>query len=368
VKKQVKTVEYRICGALKNTVRVSYASGEDTMRPELDCGEGINTALVCEAARDAFSRLNFDLCIDYPHGTELKDAVVRRWNGRIERDQVVLTEGSAGALYLTNRIFLEAESAVLGGASLFFEYGTDVRLHGARYDEVPLRAAENWKFSADRFIGMMTPEYRLIYLDNPHNPTGQVIPLQDIERIVSRAAELNCCVLVDEAYGGFMDDENSAVCLMKKYSNVLTARSFSKAFGLGGLRAGYLLLPPSLTAYAENLSNPYVVSALSRRIAAAALGDAEFLIRLRQETHAAKQKLYCPWKCLSLAETCGTTNICMITHSNPGTDLERLFAERGVRVISCRGFAGANSVRLRVPAMHDMDRLLAVIGQIDKIH
>ena len=359
-------MEYRISRALKDTPRLSYASGESEQRPELDCGEGINTALVCEAARSAFERLEFGLCTDYPHGTELKDAIVRRWGGCVEKSQVILTEGSAGALYLANRIFLEPGSAVLGGASLFFEYGTDVRLHGARYDEVPLRADENWKFSISRFLDAMSPEYRLIYLDNPHNPTGQVIPLQDVERIVSRAAELNCCVLVDEAYGGFMDDENSAVTLMNRHDNVLTAQSFSKAYGLGGLRAGYLTLPASLQGYAENLSNPYVVSSLSRRVAAAALRDAAFLPRLRQYPQSVKQKLFRPWKRLSLAETCGTSDICMITHSSPETDLERLFAERGVRVISCRGFAGANSVRLRVPAAGDADRLLAVMEQIDE--
>ncbi len=360
-------MEYRISESVKNLARVSYASGEGERRPALDCGEGVNTVMPCPAAVRAFQNLDFSLCGDYPHDGSLKDAVAARWRdtAALGRENIILTEGSVGALYLANRLFLEKGSAVLGGASLFFEYGTDVRLHGARFCEVPLDAGE--RFRVGSFLAAMTPEYRLFYLDNPHNPTGQAIPPDEIEAVAARARDLGACVLFDEAYGDFADDENSAIALCGRYENILVARTFSKAYGLAGLRAGYLVLPGALAKIAANLTNPYAVSALSRRVAGAALGEKDFLPRLRASVADVKRRLFRPWRRLKIAPTCETVSICMITHENGNIDLAEEFARRGVLVVSCSGFAGANSVRLRVPAANEMPRLLAVMEEIDRL-
>lgn len=361
-------MEYRISENVKNLARVSYAAGEGERRFTLDCGEGVNTVMPCRAAVRAFQNLDFGLCGDYPHDGSLKDAVAARWRDTapLERENIILTEGSVGALYLANRLFLEKGSAVLGGASLFFEYGTDVRLHGARFCEVPLDA-DNERFCVERFLAAMTPEYRLFYLDNPHNPTGQTIPPDEIEAVAARARDLGACVLFDEAYGDFTDDKNSAIALCGRYENVLAARTFSKAYGLAGLRAGYLVMPRALAKIAENLTNPYAVSALSRRVAAAALGEKDFLPSLRASVANVKRRLFRPWRRLKIALTCETVSICMITHENETIDLAEEFACRGVLVVSCSGFAGANSVRLRVPAANAMPRLLAVMEEIDQL-
>ena len=85
----------------------------------------------------------------------------------------------------------------------------------------------------------------VIYLDNPNNPTGKIIPLEEIEEVVKKAAELDIAVIVDEVYGDFMSKENSSISLINQYDNLLIVRSFSKGFGLAGLRIGYVILPKS---------------------------------------------------------------------------------------------------------------------------
>lgn len=360
-------MEYRITRAVKNQARVSYALGAETPPCEADCGEGVNVELASRAARRAFASFGFDMCAQYPHSNELKEAIAAYWKGyaALENENIVLTEGSVSGLYLVNRLFLEPGDRVLGGASLFFEYGTDVRLHNCFFETVPLKAEENYRFSADRFAAALSPRFKLAAFDNPNNPTGQAVPPDALEKILAAAREANVCVLVDEAYGDYVPRGRSTVSLFNAYDNLIIARSFSKGFGLAGLRAGYLLLPPELAAAANTLSNPYAVSSLSRRVAAAALSEPEFLDELRARTAAAKRRLMCPWRRLSFAHTDDSVAICMAVHADSDVDLTRELARRGVRAISCEGFAGRSAARLRVPIGSRLEKVLAAMEQID---
>ncbi len=119
-------------------------------------------------------------------------------------------------------------------------------MHGATYDYVLLKKEDNFKFNEKEFIEKINPEYKVIYIDNPNNPTGQIIPLSSIENIVKEAAKYDIAVMVDEAYGEYMPKENSAVKLLNNYDNVIALKTFSKGFGLAGLRAGYAVLPEQL--------------------------------------------------------------------------------------------------------------------------
>lgn len=360
-------MEYRIARAVKNQARVSYALGAETPPCEVDCGEGVNVELASPAARRAFATLDFNMCAPYPHANELKEAIAAYWKdyAALGDENIVLTEGSVTGLYLVNRLFLEPNDRVLGGASLFFEYGADVRLHGCFFETVPLKAEENYRFSAARFAAALSPRFKLAAFDNPNNPTGQAISPAELERILAAAREANVCVLVDEAYGDYVPRGRSAVSLFDAYDNLIVARSFSKGFGLAGLRAGYLLLPPGLAAAANNLSNPYAVSSLSRHVAAAALSEPEFLNELRARTAAAKRRLLRPWRRLSFAHTDDSVAICMVVHADPNVDLAREFARRGVLAVSCEGFAGRNAARLRVPVGPRLEKVLTAMERND---
>ena len=114
-------------------------------------------------------------------------------------------------------------------------------------------------------------------MDNPNNPTGQCIPLEQIEYIVREAAKDNICVLVDEAYGEYMRSENSAITLIKTYDNLIVLRTFSKGFGLAGLRLGYLVARPEIIEEMKKLTSPYDGNTLARRICAQVLKEADFL-------------------------------------------------------------------------------------------
>lgn len=362
----------RINRSIAEQTKVSYAIESAGPLPyDIDCGEGINTVMVPPAAKAAFKELDFEMMRPYPHSVAIKDSIIQYWKDYcpLNYKRITLCDGSIGGLYVLNRLFLEKGDAVLGFLPQFSEYVTDIRMYGAHYTGVALKKENNYRFSVDDLLAALTPDHKLIYIDNPNNPTGQAIPLADIETILTAANANGTAVIVDEAYGEYIPKENSAVSLMNKYENLIVTKTFSKGFGLAGLRAGYILLPESLAPYMANITNPYNVTEVARSIAAKTILDDSFLEVLRSKTAELKTQMYRPWKNLSIAHTCDTVSISLITHKNPDIDLAEEFAKRKILVISGNDFdnIGKNSVRLRVPEEKDMPAVLKAMEEIDQL-
>ena len=287
-------MELKINQSIKEQTKVSYAIESAGPLPyDIDCGEGINIVMTPPAAQKAFAELKFEMLQPYPHSVAVKDSIIHYWKGYTELNykRIVLCDGSISGLYLLNRLFLEKDAHVLGYVPQFSEYETDVKMYGCHFDRVTLKKENNYKFSAEDVLDALNDSHRLVYLDNPNNPTGQVIPLAEIEKILKAAAKLGAAVIVDEAYGDYMPKENSATSLCDAYDNLIVVKTFSKGFGLAGLRAGYLLLPEQLVPNIGNITNPYSMSELSRSVAAKTIQDEAFLEELRSKTGALKKQL-----------------------------------------------------------------------------
>lgn len=365
-------MKVRINSSIAEQTKVSYAIESAGPLPyDIDCGEGINTVMVPPAAKAAFKELDFEMMRPYPHSVDVKDSIIQYWKDYcpLNYKRIILCDGSIGGLYILNRLFLEKGDAVLGLAPQFSEYVTDVRMYGTNFTGVPLKKENNYRFSVEDFLAALTPEHKLIYIDNPNNPTGQAVPLEDLETILAAANANGTAVVIDEAYGEYIPKKNSAVSLLDKYENLIVARTFSKGFGLAGLRAGYLLIPEYLAPYIANITNPYCMTEFARTVAAKTILDESFLEILQSKTAEMKKQMYRPWKNLSIAHTCDTVSISMITHQNPEIDLAAEFAKRRILVISGKDFdnISKNSVRLRVPEEKDMPAVLKAMEEIDQL-
>lgn len=366
-------MKLRINQTIKEQTKVSYAIESTGELPyDVDCGEGINIVMAPPAAMQAFQNLKFEMLQPYPHSVAVKDSIIAYWKdyAKLDYKKIILCDGSVSGLYLLNRLFLEKGDKVLGYVPQFSEYETDVEMYGCKFDQALLKKERNYKFSAEDVVELLEEQHKLIYLDNPNNPTGQVIPLSEIEKVLQAAAKQNTAVIVDEAYGDYMPKENSAMQLVDRYDNLIVAKTFSKGFGLAGLRGGYLVLPEELVPYMGNITNPYTMSELSRSVAAQTIKDEAFLQTLMEKTKEIKQQLLqLPKKNLSVAETTDTVSICLLTHRNPAIDLAEEFAKRRILVISGKDFhnIGKNSVRLRVPGEADMPKVLEAVQEIDRI-
>lgn len=357
---------------IKSRLKTSYAVEGPETQYTIDCGDGVNVLTMSEQACRAVHELDFTLAQIYPHTVTLKEAIHRYWAPLIDLPlhRIFLGEGSQSLLYDTCRLFLEPGDKVIGIGPCYAELASDVGMWGAEYDFVPLRAENRYRFDMAEMLARMDGSHKLVYLDTPNNPTGQAIALEEVEALVTRAAELSIPIIVDEAYGDYLPLSNSAITLADRHENLVVLRSFSKAHGLAGARAGYGILPEQLCIPLDNITHPYICSNPARAIAQAALEDHGFLDRTRRVTAALKTPFLREWSNLFVSHTHPETPIFLLTHPDPGVDLKRAFDPFHIKVVSGSVFVGldTNSVRMRVPLEQDQQAVLQAIDIIDRLY
>lgn len=350
----------------------SYADNTPEATPDiLDCSLGENPYGFTPAAAAALRDFDPERMAHYPHSHRASGAIIRHWAGqaKLAADNILLCDGSIAALYLINSLFSTPGAQVVGYAPTFTDMVVNVKMLGMTYTAVPMSPAENFKADPDALLAAITPETALVYIDNPNNPTGQTMPLEDVERIVGRAAEVGAYILLDEAYGDFIPREESAVALLDRYPNLIVTRTFSKGFGLAGLRAGCILASPEVIGYLGKVSNPYMMNELTREIVAAALTDGGYPASHAAEFEAAKRALAAQTgKNVTLLHTDYRVPICTLRHRDSGANLQKLLYGNGVLTVSGAEFDGldAAAVRLRIPKGAETEKLFQAVGLIDR--
>ena len=357
---------------IKSRLKTSYAVEGPEDQYIIDCGDGVNILTRSERAHQALKSLSYEAAQTYPHTTEMKEAIQCYWRPwvALPLSRIFLGEGSQSLLYDTCRLFLEPGDRVIGIGPCYAELASDVGMWGAEYDFVCLRPENRFQVDIEELLQRMNCSHKLVYIDTPNNPTGQALSLIQVEALVRRAAELSIPIIIDEAYGDYLPREQSAITLSNQYENMVVLRSFSKAHGLAGIRAGYGVFPQQLSIPLDNITHPYICSSPARVIARAALEDPGFLEITRRITKRCKEPFLAgTWSNLMVSATCSETPILLLTHVNPKQDLKKAFDKHRIKVVSGPAFVGLekNSVRLRVPAEADQPTVLAAIDAIDQI-
>jgi histidinol-phosphate aminotransferase len=375
--------------------KISYAA--DTIElPEggIDCSEGCNPYGFPPECAEVVKNFDVSRLGPYPHSQALYNAISEYWKDQcfVERDNIMITDGSIGALYVINNMFDTHDSVVLGISPQFTDYYMHAEMIGIDYAPYQLKKEHNYKFDryefmemhyiANTYAGAALPgkTYNFIYVDNPNNPTGQCIAIEDIEKIIKGALKKDITVIIDEAYGDFMPKENSAVQLCEKYPNLVVVRTMSKGFGLAGIRAGYIIACKELIHCMNKMVNPYMVGELSREVAAEALKHDEFIRGCKSDFRGMKKKIRRALGCtdkfpagnrgrLHLAETLDSNSLMLLYHDDPSINLKEEFFKRGVLVVDGYDFRGLDSsaARIRLPKAEDFPVLLKAIRQINKL-
>lgn len=349
--------------------KVSYAKEEEE-NFQLDCGDGCSPYGCSERVMQALREVQVQDVATYPHGFALKDAIINRWKefAPLQYDQIYLNNSGMDAIACINTMFSYPGAVVVGLCPQFTDYVLSARCHGFTYRPVYLQPEEDYRIVPQRVVDAIDDAVSLVYLDNPNNPTGQNITPVDLRTILKRASDVGACVVVDEAYGDYLAQADSALTMLKEFDNLLVIRSFSKGSGLAGMRAGYSVASKEIIAQMDKVSNPYCISGVGRRLAIAAMDDMDFIAENRQRLIAAKQMLRsCTGHILHMAATLDSCSICLLTHSDPDCDLAKIFAAHGVKVVAGSDFEGLspNAVRLRLPSQEQEALLMEIVRKID---
>jgi histidinol-phosphate aminotransferase len=218
-----------------------------------------------EAIRGSAERMH-----SYPKASaaDLADRLSEQWD--LEPDQVWLGNGADGVLDYLARAMLEPGDAVLAPSPGFAYYPMSARFHHGEVREYTLSKAEEFEQTAETVMKDYDGE-RIVYVTSPHNPTGTEMTNEAVVEIAERTDE-ETLVLVDEAYGEFTESP-SARPLLSDRDDVAILRTFSKAYGLAGVRLGYGLVPAGWADAYARINTPFAASELACRAGLAALDD-----------------------------------------------------------------------------------------------
>jgi len=363
-------VKYGLRKSISNLYTSGYAK-EDSLPEDIsnfiDCSSGINPFGFSSKVEAALQSIPSEAVNLYPESSaRLKEALTIYWQDIIglKDSNILLGSGSIDIIYKINKLFISNRSKVLGYSPQFSDYIDDIKSYGGIYEYNLMTMENNFKFMPEPFLEKVNKHHKLIYIDNPNNPTGQVIPLAFIEEVVKKAHRFGVCVVIDEAYGDFMDNSNSAIVLLKKYNNIFIVRTFSKGLGLAGVRGGYLVTSDIFADYYNKVSNPYVMNGIANYLAVIALKDIQFIDESREKVKIAKTKLIESLQKFTVLETDSGVPIMTIKHPDPAVDLVGLLKEHNILAISGEGFIGLDKSfsRLRIPS--DIDMLVNAFANI----
>jgi len=333
----------------------------------LDCSAGINPYGAPPAVVAALATITADDVSNYPGGNSLERAVAAYLGGGVTERNVVLTFGAMEGIFRINAAFAGGHGAFAAFAPHFPDASISARLLGMRYESVPMDDVHNFAVDPQQMAERIGKEWGLVYIDNPNNPTGQIVTPDELRPVLDRARSLGVCVLVDEAYGDYAPIEYSCAPMINEYDNLIVTRSLSKGFGLAGLRVGYIVASEDLCAIFEMLGNPYVGTTPARILGCAALENSGALRASSDAIAASKARIRDALPPhIKMAETYLATSICLLYHSDRSVDLRAAFADHGITVYSGSSFDGldVNSVRLRIPHERDVERVIAAVQAI----
>ncbi len=213
----------------------------------------------------------------YPdsNGFELKAAIARRYD--VPPEWITLGNGSNDILELAAHALVQPGQAVVYAQHSFAVYALATQEVGARAIQVPARDLGH---DPDAMLAAIMPDTRVVFFANPNNPTGTFVKAQAVARFIE-AVPRDVVVVLDEAYNEYLPPELrfESAQWVRQHPNLIVSRTFSKAYGLAGLRVGFGLAQGELTDLMNRVRQPFNVNSLAQAAAVAALADSAFLER-----------------------------------------------------------------------------------------
>lgn len=226
-----------------------------------------------------------------PNGFELKAALSARYG--VPSGWITLGNGSNDLLELASLALLAPGVSCVYAQYAFAVYKLATQARGARHIMVPAR---DYGHDLDAMFDAISDDTRLVFIANPNNPTGTFIRATEMAGFLKRVHDRfgdRVTVLLDEAYNEYLDPELrfDSARWVEQYSNLIVSRTFSKAYGLAGLRVGFAMAQPRLTDLLNRVRQPFNVNSMAQAAAIAVLGDAAFLQQSYELNKAGKQML-----------------------------------------------------------------------------
>ncbi len=337
-----------------------YGAPEEGRARKLRLDFNENTVGCSPAVLRALSRMTAEQMAIYPEYQKTTRRLARFF--RVRPEEMHLTNGIDDALHLIADTFIEDGDSVLVAEPTFDMYRFFSELAGARV--TALRYDDEMKFPvADvlRELRGSSPSIpRVLFIANPNNPTGTLVQPEDLRRILRAASQT--LVLVDEAYFDFSG--LTILSWIRQYSNLLVARTFSKAAGLAALRLGCLFAKPEILSVMRRACTPYPVNTAALVAAEASIRDARFLRNYTREVLQSRVLLEEGLTRLGARVYPSAANFVLVDFGPGAHRMVRALERKGILVRERKDFPREGFVRISAGTRADTRRLLRAIEEI----
>ncbi len=293
----------------------------------------------------------------YPERGPVEALVAERLG--LSAPQVLLTNGVDEAIHLLCEAYLEPEDEVLVVTPTFSMYEIYARATGARVLQV--QRDGNFRFPLKSVLGGITPATRMIAIASPNNPTGTIATREELLAIAKAAPQ--AALLVDEAYFEFHGE--TVLDAIEHTPNLFVARTFSKAYGLAGLRIGLLAGPKEQMPLVRRVASPYSVNAIALAVLPAAMNDSEHIRSYVSEVEQGRACLAKELTALGIPSWPSQANFVLAYLGQDHKSFVASMRQRGILVRDRSSDPGCDGcVRITVGTAGQMDRLLAALREV----
>jgi histidinol-phosphate aminotransferase len=267
----------------------------------------------------------------------------------LPNESIILGNGSNELVQFIIMTFMRPGESVVTAKPTFSLYAIMSGVLGGRVIEAPLAS---WAYDLDAMAGLIADDTKVVFISNPNNPTGTIVTKDSFNRFMERVPP-GVVVVVDEAYAEFVTSPSYPDTRewIRRDRNIIVLRTFSKAYGLAGVRLGYGLGPKRLTCYLERLREPFNANELAQKAACAALDDTAHMKAVLDNNREGRQYLCRAFDEMSLAYIPTEANFVLV-HVGPHAKAvhDRLLA-RGVmvRYMNVEGLTGYLRITVGLP-------------------
>ena len=303
----------------------------------------------------------------YPDGSGfyLKEKIAEKC--QVPAGQIILGNGSDELIELLIRTFLSTGDHAVQAFPSFLVYEKAIKGAGGRMSSVPILS--DFRIDLKGIARAITPETKLVFVNNPNNPTGSAISKGEMASFLNEIPD-HVIVALDEAYIEFVSDDSvsSGLELLEGHPLLFVLRTFSKLYGLAGLRIGYGFGSGEVVDYMNRVRQPFNANALAQAAAIAAMDDAEFVSRTLSVIREGLQYLYKSLEELGVEYVPTQANFFLIKVPLGGKKSYELMLREGVIVRAMDSFGLPDYIRINVGLREENERFIRTLRKISEVN
>jgi histidinol-phosphate aminotransferase len=307
--------------------------------------------------RDAIAAAAADVT-RYPDGNAfaLKTALAARYG--VSREQIVIGNGSNDVLELAAQAFLRPGDHAVYSEHAFAVYPLATQARGATGIEVPAR---DYGHDLDAMLEAITPRTRLVFIANPNNPTGTWLPPAAVKAFLAAVPD-EVVVVLDEAYAEYLGKEqrSPSATWLGEHANLIVSRTFSKAYGLAGLRIGFGLMDAVVADLLNRVRQPFNVNSVAQAAALAALADVEYVAESAALNRAGLRELASALDAMGVGHVPSHGNFLLVHVGDAAKVYERLLRQ-GVIVRPVGNYGLPHHLRVTVGLPAENQRFIGAL-------